>query len=397
MDQSNLLTQTLPGFESPSAHTFSRAETGLPARMKGLVSKNTARRMQPAANGLGTLPLFSAYEIKLDEADYSNLVSIYDALPRFSWASKTVHDMSAMTTQLEGTLNNEPFKVVLKAVHMERPQKIKGKPTGKMESVGIYPGTREECVEEALRKFSTQAGKFNEQECSVRFSLYELKMELKAQNHTYTYSELREALDILAQSNLTIQTRTSDGELVDIKSNYLPFLALRSPNKKSKNYVEAKDMPDEEKGHATQCVAVLHPLISRSIERGDFRLYHYGTSMRLTNGLAKILNRELSMRWRNASATHPYTFSMVEFLSNTARGLSNRMPEDFRSMNTALQQLVDEKVLVSFTSTPVKKPKGKGAQDYMYQVFPHKNFVSMMIKGHKHAARRELKEIASRN
>lgn len=347
--------------------------------------------MQPAANGLGTLPLFSAYEIKLAEVDYSNLVSIYDALPRFSWASKTVRDMNAMTTLIEGTLNNEPFKVILKAVNMERPVKVKGKLTGKTEWVGVYPGAREECVEEALRKFSTQSGKFNEAECSVRFSLYELKKELAVQGHTLTYSELREALNILAESNLTIQTRTADGETIDIKSNYLPLLFLRSRNKSSKNYVEAKDMSEEDKNVATQCVAVLHPLISRGIERGDYRLYHYGTSMRLTNGLAKILNRELSMKWRNASPTNPYSFSMVEFLSNTARGLSNRIPEDFRSMNVALQQLIEQNVLTSFQSTPVKKTTGKGAIDYTYKVFPHKNFVGMIIKGHKQVALREMR------
>ncbi|MGF6282011.1 hypothetical protein ABH908_000502 [Pseudomonas frederiksbergensis] len=394
MDQSNQLTQQLPGFESSGEH-ISRSETGLPARMRTLAAKGAARRMQPAANGLGTLPLFSAYEIKLADVDYSNLVSIYDALPRFSWASKTVRDMNAMTTLIEGTLNNEPFKVILKAVNMERPIKVKGKLTGKTEWVGVYPGAREECVEEALRKFSTQSGKFNEVECSVRFSLYELKKELAIQGHTLTYAELREALNILAESNLTIQTRTADGETIDIKSNYLPLLFLRSRNKSSKNYVEAKDMSEEDKNVATQCVAVLHPLISRGIERGDYRLYHYGTSMKLTNGLAKILNRELTMKWRNASPTNPYSFSMVEFLTNTARGLSNRIPEDFRSMNLALQQLIDVKVLTSFQSTPVKKTTGKGAIDYTYQVFPHKNFVGMIIKGHRQVALRELRVLGS--
>ncbi|MGE8065181.1 replication protein [Pseudomonas sp. NPDC089569] len=385
MDQSNHLTQLLPGFES-SEGQICRSETGLPARMKSLQARGTARRMQPAAIGLGTLPLFSAYEIKLDEADYSNLVAVYDALPRFSWASKTVRDVSEMTTKIEGTLNNEPFKVILKAVNIERPIKIKGKATGETEWVSVYPGSREECVEEALRKFSTQSGKFNETECSVRFSLYELKKELTVQGHTITYSELREALNILAESNLTIQTRTADGETIDIKSNYLPLLYLRSRNKSSKNYVEAKDMPEEEKSIATQCVAVLHPLISRGIERGDFRLYHYGTSMRLTNGLAKILNRELSLKWRNASPTNPYSFSMVEFLSNTARGLGKRIPEDFRSMNVALQQLIDQKVLTSFQSTPVKKTTGKGAIDYIYQIYPHKEFVGVIVKGHRKVA-----------
>lgn len=381
MDQGNFVTQQLPGMDINHGANLARSETGVVARVKSLEQRH-GRRQHEGGSGGTTLPLFSKYEINLDEADYSNLVSVYDAMPRFL-LSKTVRHLSEMSTQIDGTINGEPFKVIMKAVPMDLPIKVKGKLTGQVESVGVYPGAREECVEEALRKFSTQAGKFNESECAVRFTLYELKKELSSLGHSFSYNELRQALDILAQSNLTIETRGSDGDTINIKSTYLPSLFLRSKNKKSRDYVESKDMADEDKEIATQCVAVLHPLISRSIERGDYRLYHYSTSMRLTNSLAKILNRELSMRWRNASPHHPYTFSMISFLCNTTRGLSKRMPEDFRAMNIALKQLVDEGVLSEFTSEPVKKPKGKGAMDYIYKVLPTSKFVGMMIDGHR--------------
>ncbi|EKT4529949.1 replication protein (plasmid) [Pseudomonas fulva] len=354
--------------------------------MRSMQMRSSQRRLGTTAQG----ELFNPYEIRLGDADHSNLVSIYDALPRFSWASKTVRDMSQMTTQLEGSLNGQPFRVIMKAVSMELPVKVKGKATGQMEWVGLYPGSREECVEEALRKFSTQPGRFNEAECSVRFSLYDLRKELKSVGHTYTYDELRQALDILAKSSLTIQTRAANGDKIDITSNYLPLLYLRSKNKNSKDYIEVKDISDADKGDATLCMAVLHPLISRGIECGDFRLYHYATSMRLTNSLAKILNRELSMGWRNASPAHPYRFHLVEFLSNTARGLSKRMPEDFRAVNIALAELVKEEVLSSFKSTPIKKLKGKGAIDYVYEVLPTNKFVSMIIEGHRREKSREL-------
>lgn len=382
MDQAHFTTHQLPGMEFNGGANLTRAETGVVARIKSMEVRS-ARRQQGAGNMGDTLPLFSNYEIKLDKADHSNLVSIYDAIPRFQTATKTVRDMDKMTTQLEGTLNGEPFKVIMKAVSLELPVKVKGKLTGKTEWVGVYPGCREECVEEALRKFSTQPGKFLPAECAVRFTLYELKKELSSLGHSYSYSELRQALVILNESNLTIQTRTADGDSIDIKSTYLPTLFLRSSNKQSKNFIESKDMADEDRSTATQCVAVLHPLISRSIERGDYRLYHYNTSMRLTNSLAKILNRELSMCWRNASPKHAYTFSMIGFLTNTSRGLSARIPEDFRAMNIALKQLVDEGVLTEFSAKPVKKPKGKGAMDYVYSVLPTSKFVTMIIDGHR--------------
>lgn len=382
MDQSHYTTHQLPGMEFNGGANLTRAETGVVARIKSMEVRS-ARRQQESGIMRDTLPLFSNYEIKLAKADHSNLVSIYDAIPRFQTATKTVRDMHKMTTQLEGTLNGEPFKVIMKAVSLELPVKVNGKLTGTTEWVGVYPGSREECVEEALRKFSTQAGKFLPAECAVRFTLYELRSELSSLGHSYSYKELRQALVILNESNLTIQTRTADGDSIDIKSTYLPTLFLRSSNKQSKHFIESKDMADEDRSTATQCVAVLHPLISRSIERGDYRLYHYNTSMRLTNSLAKILNRELSMCWRNASPKHPYTFSMISFLTNTSRGLSARIPEDFRAMNIALKQLVDEGVLTEFSAKPVKKLKGKGAMDYVYSVLPTSNFVGMIIDGHR--------------
>ncbi|EOG4226644.1 replication protein, partial [Pseudomonas aeruginosa] len=106
--------------------------------------------------------------------------------------------------------------------------------------------------------------------------------------------------------------------------------------------------------------------------------------------------RMLSFKWRNASPSHPFTFSLVDFLSNTARGLSNRMPEDFRAMNIALEQLVKEKAIQRYEHTKIAKSKGKGAKDYTYKLWPTNEFVSTIIKGHQAEARREIQLMAKR-
>jgi hypothetical protein len=373
---------------------LSRNESGVTARINKIRNRGSSRK-ESAAQVPSSLPLFSAYQITLDDNDLGNLVNIYDALPRFAWSGKTVHSVQDMTLVKEGTINGEPFKVELKAVAMSRRLKIKGKLTDEIEHVGLFPGAREEFVEEALRKFSTQgSSKFNEDECSVQFTLYELQKELQSQKHTYTYAELREALAILSASLLRIQTRTSDGEVINITSNFLPFLAVRSRNKKSAAYKEPG--PGEDPESAVLCKAVLHPLICQSIAKGDYRLYQYATSMSLTNGLARALFRMLSFKWRNASPNHPFSFSLVEFLSGTARGLSKRMPEDFRAMNIAIEQLVKENAIQRFEHTKVRLPKGKGAADYNYRLWPTNEFVTTIVKGHQAEARREVQRLAQR-
>lgn len=373
---------------------LSRNETGVTARINKIRNRGSSRK-ESVAQVPSSLPLFSAYQITLDDNDLGNLVNIYDALPRFAWSGKTVHSVQDMTLVKEGTINGEPFKVELKAVAMSRRLKIKGKLTDAIEHVGVFPGAREEFVEEALRKFSTQgSSKFNEDECSVQFTLYELQKELQSQKHTYTYAELREALAILSASLLRIQTRTSDGEVINITSNFLPFLAVRSRNKKSAAYKEPA--PGEDPESAVLCKAVLHPLICQSIAKGDYRLYQYATSMSLTNGLARALFRMLSFKWRNASPNHPFSFSLVEFLSGTARGLSKRMPEDFRAMNIAIEQLVKENAIQRFEHTKVRLPKGKGAADYHYRLWPTNEFVTTIVKGHQAEARREVQRLAQR-
>lgn len=84
-----------------NSQSLSRKETGVVARLNSIRSKATGKRIQePAAPS--TLPLFSAYQITLDDNDLGNLVSIYDALPRFAWSGKTVRSVAEMTIVKDG-------------------------------------------------------------------------------------------------------------------------------------------------------------------------------------------------------------------------------------------------------------------------------------------------------
>ena len=72
------------------------------------------------------------------------------------------------------------------------------------------------------------------------------------------------------------------------------------------------------------------------------------------------------------------------------------MPEDFRAMNIALEQLVKEKAIQRYEHTKIAKSKGKGAKDYTYKLWPTNEFVSTIIKGHQAEARREIQLMAKR-
>lgn len=326
---------------------------------------------------------FGAYELlgyqlgkKLDKA-VGNLVNIYDFLPRFMWSGRTVKAVAQFTQVKEGTIHGEPFRITFSAVHVRR--KVESPALGEpaFEDVGVFPGYREELVEDALRRFSV-IGKavMTDQGCKVSFTLYELMKELKLQHHTYSLTEIREALTILNKSNVEIVTNYM-GEIITTSTSYIPEIIYSTARGKRKD------------GDA-KCVATLHSLISRSIERQDFRLFDYSTRMQLKNPLAIFLFKRLSYHWRNAAPDAPFKLNLIEFLDTSNAGKSDLMADKLRAMKMALKQLVDKRVLSGFESKAIPKPVGRGAMDHAFLLFPTNEFVTTIIKGHSKEAKESI-------
>ena len=95
----------------------------------------------------------------------------------------------------------------------------------------VYPGMREELVEDALRKItvSNSRGRYDEMGGFVRFTMYELQRELAAHNHKYGLTQIKEALNILHLTRIVLETE--DGS--KIASGYL----LPSPSRLCGSFV----------------------------------------------------------------------------------------------------------------------------------------------------------------
>lgn len=315
-------------------------------------------------------------------AGYGNLVAIYDLLPRFyGWKKRADFD-GGLCTEFSGSIKGNLFHVQMTAAAIQKRIRVKGESQQvedaqeiipistrtRSETVLMYPGMREELVEDALRKFSVIGNGFVDgSQLRVRFTIRDLMQELARNGHTYSCNEIKEALEILNKAHLAIKYQV-DGGVIEESSTYLPHLSFAHKRK----VVDGNDV----------CIAQLHPLIVGGIRTNSFRMYSYDTSMAVSSSLARYLHKYLSFNWLNASPEHPYTLGLVEIMSATSRGLQPRMNDNTRFMEKAIQELIDNGVLTKYEKETIQAPKSKRIVDARYKVWPTNEFVSVIIKGH---------------
>ena len=344
------------------------------------------------------LPLTEMFEnYLLNEsvmAGYGNLVAIYDLLPRFYGWKKRTDFGDGLCTEFTGSIKGNLFHVQMTAAAIQKRIRIKEESQcqpleeaqeiipistrTRSETVLMYPGMREELVEDALRKFSVIGNGFVDgSQLRVRFTIRDLMQELARNGHTYSCNEIKEALEILNKAHLAIKYQV-DGGVIEESSTYLPHLSFAHKRK----VVDGNDV----------CIAQLHPLIVGGIRTNSFRMYSYDTSMAVSSSLARYLHKYLSFNWLNASPDHPYTLGLVEIMSATSRGLQPRMNDNTRFMEKALQELIDNGALTSYEKETIQAPKSKRIVDARYKVWPTNEFVSVIIKGHHQAKAGDAKK-----
>lgn len=222
---------------------------------------------------LPLVDMFPNYLLAQDEElGYGNLVEIYDLLPRFYGWQKKVDAGMEISTEISGQMRGFRFSVQMTAASIQKraraPKAVKckdsdeqifpSKPT-KSVTVQMYPGVREELVEDALRKFSVCGQGFVDgSQLRVRFTIRDLMVELARNNHTYSCNEIKEALEILNRAHLSIKMQTENGS-VEESTTYLPHLSFAHKRKT----VDGSDV----------CIAQLHPLIVGGIRSNNIRLY----------------------------------------------------------------------------------------------------------------------------
>lgn len=290
--------------------------------------------------------------------DYSNSVELYDNLPKYSWEQRDAVDANDKKRRRSIKLGGRNYDIEVSPASVTRDG----------EDVLVYPGVREELVEDALRKFVVDGqGVTHQREVGVRFTLYQLRKELAEHGRTYSLTELQEAIQVCTGSILKITA--DDGKTIVI-SPIFPQAVLTS----RQEYLES---PGD-----SYCYVRFNPLVTKSIMELQYRRYDYRLGMSIKAYLARWIFRRMSHYWTQASMSHPYSFGLVTYLSSSPRGLSPDMSQNRRAMNMALDTLIEHEVVSHYELERITE--GRRLIDIKYRVFPTEKYVSQTISHNQH-------------
>lgn len=306
------------------------------------------------------MTLFSMVDLPAKQReDYSNIIDIYDAMPKYLWGRTREHkDLKNASILRQCSIRGRKLSVKLKPALIDKGDR----------TVLIYPGPREELVEDALRKIAVNGqGVCINKKAGVSFTLYELAQELKKMGHTYSIDEIKESLFVCRGS--IIECYSEDGESV-INSSLFGLMGLTTKS----------DL--ETKGRTSKCFVQFNPLVNDSIMSMSFRQYNYRLGMTIRSPFARFIYKRMAQYWTQASENHPYQPSLISFLEQSPRGLANRMSDNLRAMRAALDILQKNEVISHYVEEKLLKGKQK-VIDAKYSIYPHKKFISDMISANQ--------------
>lgn len=291
-----------------------------------------------------------------DSTDRSNTVELYDALPKYCWEKGGSEGIFPPDKELRRrcTLRGVNYEVVVSPAIIKRKKK----------TLMVFPGGREEIVEDALRKIAaTGKARMIDSDVGVRFSLRELRAELERMGHTYSADEVKEAIMVCHGARLKVY---ADGGKTMISSPFFPTVGLTT---RESYLADATD---------TYCYVTFNPLVTKSIINLSFRSYNYKVGMGISSALARFIHKRMSHYWVQASHMTPYTPKLLSFLEQSPRGLSPSMYSNARAMKNALDILIENRVIRNYTEEKLKE--GRKISDIQYFIYPHEDFVKATKK-----------------
>lgn len=293
------------------------------------------------------LSLFEILEV--ENRQYSNTVEIYDFLPKeFLGKAMRVADTYLPRLEREFECRGVRYKMKLD------PARVEDKDGTVRE---FYPSQREEVVEDCLRKLMVEgSGVFLDNQVSVRFTLYQLQKELSDNGHTYSYTQIRESLEILTKTNIELSSESGDVRLIF------------SP-------IETLGIKGE--GGETQTFVRFSPLVTNSIKDRKFRLINYKKVMAYRSAIARKLHKRLSHFYIQASLTEKYTVLLTTLIRDFGLTRYSQMSKNLRDFEKAVEELKDSNTILNFYKEEVKQDKPRlKVIDYRLTIQPHPEFIS---------------------
>jgi len=309
----------------------------------------------------GQMELF--YLLDKDDRDFSHLVDLYDLLPKFlAGRHKRTNGKYLPAVSKDFTYRGVRYSLIIKPARLTKTE------NGEVvEEKEFYPGTKEELIEDALRKIACDgAGMMladdQGEEAGVVFTLYGLQQELKRSGHSYSIVEIKEGLMVGAQTILEV--RSADGKDV-----------LLSPMFSTVGITDRKDW--KEKGKNSKAFVRFNPLVSRSIKQKTYRQFAYTTSMRFRYSLARYLHKRMSFMFRQASRMETYSILLKTLLEDSGTTLYSKLSNNNRQVKKAFDELIELNIISQYDEEVITTTGGK-IDDVKYTLYPHGDFIKNM-------------------
>ena len=284
---------------------------------------------------------------------YSNTVEIYDFLPK-EYLGKATRVADAYLPRLEREFECRGVKYQMKL----DPARIEDKDGVVRE---YYPSQREEVVEDCLRKLMVEGGGvFLDEQASVRFTLYQLQKELGDNGHTYSYPQIKEALEILTKTNIELSCEVDNMRLI---FSPIETLGIRG------------------EGGETQTFVRLSPLVTNSIKERKFRLINYKKVMGYRSAIARKLHKRLSHFFVQASLTEKFSPLLSTLIRDFGLTKYQQMSKNLRDFEKAVEELKESNTILNFYKEEIKhnSPRVK-VVDYRLMIQAHPEFINDVKK-----------------
>jgi len=302
----------------------------------------------------------------------SNILGYWDVIPKFRLSSNMSESERKKVARTEHTffIGSQAYKIEITPAVIDRKTVVDGKEV--IEHVNAYMGEKEELVLDALRKMAadnkniyiSDDGKIKK--FGLRFTLYALQKELENHNHKFNYPQLKESLNILAGSMISLswENQLPDGKYAENNSKMHPI------------ELEMVELDDK-----TYYQVIFSSKISADIFSERFKRYNYSKSMRYTSPIARFIYKTLALKWSAAKeGEENYKFSMNRVLGDCYVS-ETRVNRRKALIDKAIEELKKDDVLSS--SRLANKKTGRKIDDIVFHLQPHKKFVTETIRRNK--------------
>lgn len=301
------------------------------------------------------------------ESDYSNTVELYDFMPKYVWSKQDrINDQFLERINRTFEFRGREFQLKMDPARLEDKDGVVRE---------YFPGIKEEHVEDILRKMMTEGyGVMLDGEAGIRFTLYQLQKELADHGHTYSYDQIKNAIQVLKGTDIFLEaTKTGDQESVNIAF---------SP-------IETYGFKDD--GGETQTFVRFSPLVTRSIKQQSYRMINYKKVNEFSNDvIARQLYKRLSHVYIYAKIGNTFNIMLTTLIRDFGLTFYEKLGQNAKQVEKALEVLINHRILNKYEKLPIfeKKPRKKMV-DVKYILHPDIKFVNDVVEAN--ARQKEIK------